>query len=70
MQTYIVLLLQVNIHHRPVLVVGCQFPSERYDCCGELKSMFCLVMLWADTHPNSMAAVTNPSLSELLDLFS
>ena len=68
-QTYIVLLLQVNIYHRSILVVGCQFPSERYDCYGELRSIFCLMMLWADTHPNSMAAVTNPSFSELLDLF-
>ena len=70
MQTYIVLLLQVNIYHRSILVVGCQFPSERYDCYGELTSFFCSMMLWADTHPNSMAAVTNPSLSDLLDLFS
>ena len=41
MQTYIVLLLQVNIYHRSILVVGCQFPSERYDCYGELTSIFC-----------------------------
>ena len=40
MQTYIVLLLQVNIYHRSILVVGCQFPSERYDCYGELTSIF------------------------------